>query len=78
MAGMPARHRSLTRFGLAVRRAREEKGFTQERLAERADLDPTYISGIERGVRNASLLSLVRVAKGLGMPLAELCEGVDA
>ena len=78
MAVMPARHRSLTRFGLAVRRAREEKGFTQERLAERADLDPTYISGIERGVRNASLLSLVRVAKGLGMPLAELCEGVDA
>ena len=70
MAAMPKRHRSLTAFGLAVRRAREEKGFTQERLAERADLDPTYISGIERGVRNASLLSLVRVAK--------LCEGVDA
>jgi transcriptional regulator with XRE-family HTH domain len=78
MSGMSRRHRSLTRFGLAVRRAREAKGFTQERLAERADLDPTYISGIERGVRNASLLSLVRVAKGLGMPLAALCEGVDA
>ena len=78
MAGMSRRHRSLTRFGLAVRRAREAKGLTQERLAERADLDPTYISGIERGVRNASLISLVRVAKGLGMPLATLCEGVDA
>jgi len=78
MAVMPRRHRSLTAFGLAVRRTREAKGLTQERLAERADLDPTYISGIERGVRNASLISLVRVAKGLGIPLAKLCEGVDA
>ena len=78
MVAMPERHRSLTAFGLAVRRAREAKGLTQERLAERADLDSTYISGIERGVRNASLHSLVRVAKGLGMPLAKLCEGVDA
>ena len=78
MVRMLKRHRSLTSFGLAVCRAREAKGFTQERLAERADLDSTYISGIERGVRNASLLSLVRVAKGLGMPLARLCEGMDA
>ena len=78
MAAMPKRHRSLTAFGLAVRRAREAKGLTQERLAERAELDSTYISGIERGVRNASLISLVRVAKGLGMPLAKLCEGVDS
>ena len=78
MAVMPRRHRSLTAFGLAVRRAREAKGFTQERLAERAELDSTYISGIERGVRNASLISLVRVARGLGIPLAKLCEGVDA
>ena len=69
MAVMPRRHRSLTAFGLAVRRAREAKGFTQERLAERSDLDSTYISGIERGVR---------VAKGLGIPLAKLREGVDA
>ena len=75
---MAKRHRALTAFGLAVRREREEKGYTQEKLAERADLDPTYISGIERGVRNASLLSLVRVAKGLGVPLSELCKGVQA
>ena len=75
---MAKRHRALTAFGLAVRRVREEKGYTQEKLAERADLDPTYISGIERGVRNASLLSLVRVAKGLGIPLSELCKGVAA
>jgi len=71
MAAMPRRHRSLTAFGLAVRQAREAKGLTQERLAERADLDSTYISGIERGVRNVNLLSLVRVAKGHGTSLAK-------
>ena len=60
-----------------MRRAREEKGFTQERLAERADLDPTYISGIERGVRNPSVISLVRVAKALGVTVAELLAGVE-
>ena len=75
---MAKRHRALTAFGLAVRRAREAKGFTQEKLAERSNLDSTYISGIERGVRNASLISLVSVAKGLGIPLSKLCEGVDA
>ena len=78
MGLMPRRHRALTAFGLAVRRAREAKGLTQEKLAERAELDSAYISGIERGVRNASLISLVRVAKGLGVPLSELCKGVAA
>ena len=78
MVRMAKRHRAITAFGLAVRRAREAKGLTQEKLAERSELDSTYISGIERGVRNASLISLVRVAKGLGIPLAKLCEGVDA
>ena len=75
MLRMAKRHRALTAFGLAVRRAREAKGLTQEKLAERSELDSTYISGIERGVRNASL---VRVAKRLGVPLSELCKGVAA
>jgi transcriptional regulator with XRE-family HTH domain len=73
---MPQRHRSLSALGLNLRRLREAKELTQERLGERAELDPTYISGIERGVRNPSVLSLVRVAKALKVPLTELCEGV--
>jgi len=73
---MATRHRSLRALGLNLRRFREGKGFTQERLGERAELDPTYISGIERGVRNPSLLSLVRVAKSLGLTVSELVEGV--
>ncbi len=55
---------------------RGASGLTQERLADKADLDPTYISGIERGVRNPSLLIISRLAKALKVPLAKLCEGV--
>jgi transcriptional regulator with XRE-family HTH domain len=53
-------------------------GFTQERLADKADLDPTYISGIERGVRNPTLAIIARLARALGVSLSELCKGVRA
>jgi len=69
--------RSLTLLGLNVRRLRESNNFTQEALAERCELDSTYISGIERGVRNPSLLSLIRLAKGLNSSVSSLCEGVE-
>jgi transcriptional regulator with XRE-family HTH domain len=73
---MSSRQRSLICFGKNVRRLRGASGFTQERLADRADLDPTYISGIERGVRNPTLMILIRLAKALGVPLSELCKGI--
>jgi transcriptional regulator with XRE-family HTH domain len=74
---MEKRDRTLSAFGLNVLQRREAKGLSQEKLAEKAELDRTYISGIERGVRNPGLLSLVRLAKALGVTTAELCEGVD-
>jgi len=74
---MGNRDRGLNVLGLNVRRWREEKGLTQEALAERADLDPTYISGIERGMRNPSVLSVVRIAKALGITTSQLMERVD-
>jgi transcriptional regulator with XRE-family HTH domain len=43
-----------------VRRKREAKEFTQEKLAERAGLDPTYISDIERGMRNPGIKNVAR------------------
>jgi transcriptional regulator with XRE-family HTH domain len=66
----------LTAFGQNVRRLREAHKLTQEALAENAGLHPTYVSGIERGVRNASLLIIARIAKGLGVSPAKLMEGV--
>ena len=77
MAKSP-RTKPLAAFGLNVRKRREALGLTQNQAAERADLDPTYISGIERGVRNPSLVSIVRVAKALELTMSELCEGVRA
>lgn len=60
------------RFGRAIRRIREEQEINQEEAAERCGLHRTYYSGIERGVRNVSLLNIERVAKGLKTSLPEL------
>ena len=60
------------RFGRAVRRIREEQGINQEEAAERCGLHRTYYSGIERGVRNVSLVNIERVAKGLRTSLPDL------
>ena len=73
---MSQRHQTLTRSGLNVRRRREAIGLSQEALAEKADLDRTYISGIERGTRNPTILSAARVAAALKTALAQLLNGV--
>lgn len=75
---MSHRHRALDLFGQNVRKQRTDKGLSQEALADKADLDPTYISGIEQGVRNPSLLSIVRIAKALGTESGNLFQGVKA
>jgi transcriptional regulator with XRE-family HTH domain len=74
---MSHRHRTLTQFGLNVRRRREAIGLSQEALAEKAELDRTYISGIERGTRNPTILSAARVAAALKTSLAQLLNGVS-
>jgi transcriptional regulator with XRE-family HTH domain len=60
------------RFGRAIRRIREEQKINQKEAAERCGLHRTYYSGIERGVRNVSLVNIERVAKGLKKSLPEL------
>ena len=68
----------LTALGKNVRGAREKKEMTQEKLAEIAELDPTYISGIERGLRNPGIKNGAKIAKALGITVSELCKGVAA
>jgi transcriptional regulator with XRE-family HTH domain len=75
---MSKRNGILSHLGLNVRNARETKKLTQEKLAERAGLDPTYVSGIERGKRNPGIKNVAILAKALGLTTAELCKGVDA
>lgn len=69
--------RELVRFGSNVRRLREAKNWTQEHLAEKADLDQTYISGIERGERNLTILSVAKLAGALKTTASALCEGIN-
>lgn len=59
------RSQLLSDFGTRVRLARGRLGVSQEELADRAGLDRTYISGIERGRENLTLLNLCRLAEGL-------------
>ena len=59
-------------LGTNVRRLRRQKGMTQEKLAFEAEIDLTYVGGIERGRRNPSLLVMARIARALAVPLPKL------
>ena len=66
----------LVRFGHRVREKRSQLGFSQEAFAAKCGLDRTYISGIERGKRNVSLLNIDVLAKALGISVSELTQGL--
>ncbi len=59
-------------FGAAVQKRRFGLGISQEELAERADLHRTYVANIERGARNPTLLTIKKLANGLGVSTADL------
>ena len=54
-----------SRVGLNIRRAREDKGISQERLALLADLHRSYVGQMERGEKNIGLRNLEKIAKAL-------------
>lgn len=56
-------HQLNNRFGSTVRKLRKERGWTQEALAERADLDRSFLGEIERGRAVSSLHTIVKLAK---------------
>lgn len=59
-------------FGVVVRKKRLAAELTQERLAELATLHPTYISMVERGIRNPTLEAAAQIAEALGIELPKL------
>jgi transcriptional regulator with XRE-family HTH domain len=59
-------------LGKNVRRLRQQRKLTQEQLAFDAEIDLTYMGGIERGKRNPSLLVMARIADALRVPLVKL------
>ena len=60
--------------GLNVRKLRLERGWSQEELAFESGLHRTYISGIERGARNPTVLVLAELAEALGVSPARLLD----
>lgn len=62
----------LVRFGVRLREVRLGAGVSQEKLADLAGLHRTYVSSVERGLRNISLENIDRLAAALGVELADL------
>lgn len=75
---MPPRRRGFEEtahrraFGDRVRELRLNRGLSQEKLSELADLHRTYVVGVESGRRNASLDAIYALATGLGVEAADL------
>ncbi len=65
-------------FGRRIRAQRKRLGFSQEQLAEKCDLHPTYIGQLERGEKNASLETIMSVSKGLCIAPSVLFENMSA
>ena len=64
-----------SRFGNTLRQLRDERGYSQEELAERAELHRNYVGGVERGERNVALENIVNLAKALSVPPGDLFVG---
>jgi transcriptional regulator with XRE-family HTH domain len=60
------------RVGKNVKKFRKERGLSQEDLAFDCNLHRTYISGVERGIRNPTVVVLDKIAKALKVPAGEL------
>ena len=62
----------LKKVGAKIREERKKLNLSQDDLADRANLHPTYVGGIERGERNPTIISLGKIANALNMPLFQL------
>lgn len=74
---LPTKEEVQVGFGHAVRALRDEQQLTQEQLAESSEMHVTYISQIERGLKNVSLFNIHRIANALSVPPGELLNAPD-
>jgi transcriptional regulator with XRE-family HTH domain len=69
--------KTLATFGRSIRRLRKQRRMSQDDLAVAAKLSRNYISDIERGVRNPSLLALIGLSRALRVPLRDLLADIE-
>ena len=62
------------RFGRRIKEIRKAKGLSQEKLANLAEIDRTYLPEVERGERNISLIVAEKIANALGEKLSRMIE----
>lgn len=65
-------------FGQVLRRLRKAHGLTQEELAARADIERTFVSFLERGLRQPTLTTILKIAKALDVPAASIVGAVES
>jgi transcriptional regulator with XRE-family HTH domain len=68
--------KNLIELGNQIREIRKKKGLSQEQLAFDAGVDRSYIGGIERGERNVSFLTLIKIAECLDCDIAKFTKGI--
>ena len=68
---------ALRRLGIRIRELRTRRGWSQEAFADIAGVHRTYMGHLERGEKNLSFLSILRVASALGVTLSELLAGLE-
>ena len=73
---MPKPDPILCAFGKNVRTFRERQGLTQVALAQKANIDRSYLCDVERGTRNISIQNIVRLATAMGTTAAKLCRNI--
>jgi len=70
------KNKYLVELGEHIRDARKAKGLSQEQLALQAEIDRSYVGGIERGERNVSFLTLVKIAVCLDCDVSKFTKGI--
>ena len=71
----PAKNVNLVKLGDRIRAARHGLSWSQEDLADKADIDRSYVGGVERGERNISFTTLCKIASALKADVSKLAEG---
>lgn len=71
-----ARQPDAELFGAVVRELREARGWTQEQLAERSDMNASYLGFVERGDNVPTLTIIIQIAEGLGVEPADLLKAL--
>lgn len=70
-------HMIQCKFGLTIKKFREQTGLSQEKFALKIGMDRTYYSSVEAGKRNISLVNIKKIADGLEISLGELFKATD-